>query len=216
MSEVLGPRAVRYAQDRTTPFEGTLAQAASWTLDNTPWPDMMSGLVEARLLEALVVIAGARRVLEIGTFTAVGSLTMAAALGEGGTVTTLEVDESIAAVARRHIEESPYGHRVKLVMGDALASIAVLDGPFDLVYIDASKSSYPDYYDAVVEKLAPRGAIVADNLFRNGATLDPAVNDDGTLGMREFAERVQADPRMHNALLTVGDGLMLAWRAPAT
>jgi caffeoyl-CoA O-methyltransferase len=175
----------------------------------------MSGLAEARLLEALIVAGGARHVLEIGTFTGVGALAMAAALPADGRVTTLEVDEDIAAAARRHFDASPNGHRVELIVGDALEAIAGLEGPFDLVYIDAWKADYPAYYEALVPKLAERGVIVADNMFRGGAALDVTAEDRGTVGIREFARRVQKDKRVHNVLLTIGDGVMLAWRRPA-
>jgi caffeoyl-CoA O-methyltransferase len=214
MSDLVTAAAVSYADEHTSPFEDQIAAAAAWTQRNTASPQMMSGLAEARLLEALIVAGGARRVLEIGTFTGVGSLTMAAALPADGRVTTLEVDEDNAAAARRHIDASPYGARVELIVGDALQTIAGLDGPFDLVYIDAWKADYPAYYDAVLPKLAARGVVVADNLFRAGAALDPAAADEGTVGIREFARRAQADERMHNVLLTIGDGVMLAWRRP--
>ena len=160
--------AVSYAEANTTPFAGPVGHAAAWTQANTPAPEMMSGLAEARLLEALIVVAGARHVLEIGTFTGVGTLSMAAALPADGTITTLEVDAATAAVARRHIDASPYARRVALIVGDALETIAGLEGPFDLVYIDARKADYPAYYEAVLPKLAQRGVIVADNLFRAG------------------------------------------------
>lgn len=207
---------VRYAEAHTSPFDGSLAAAAAWTQGNTPAPGMMSGLAEARLLEALIVAAGARRVLEIGAFTGVGALAMAAALPADGRVTTIEVDEDIAAVARRHFDASPDGRRIELIVGDALETIAGLKGPFDLVYIDAWKADYPAYYDAVVPKLAERGVIVADNLFRDGAALDATATDEGTVGIRAFARRVQQDARVHNVLLTIGDGVMIAWRRPAS
>jgi caffeoyl-CoA O-methyltransferase len=215
MSESIGSAAVRYAENHTSQFYGPVAAAAAWTHGNAPAPGMMSGLAEARLLEALIVVGGARHVLEIGTFTGVAALTMAAALPADGRVTTLEVDEDAAAVARRHIEASPYGRRIELIVGDALQTIGSLQGPFDLVYIDAWKSDYPAYYDAVLPKLGEHGVVVADNLFRDGAALDPTVEDEGTLGIREFARRVHHDERVHNVLLTIGDGVMLAWRRPA-
>ncbi|HWF56391.1 MAG TPA: O-methyltransferase [Solirubrobacteraceae bacterium] len=214
MSELIDPAAVAYADRYTSAFTGALAEAASWTQGNTDTPQMMSGLAEARLLETLIVAGGARHVLEIGTFTGVGTLTMATALAPGGRVTTLELDPDNAAAAQRHFAASPVGDRIELVVGDALETIAGLPGPFDLVYIDAWKADYPAYYDAVVGKLAPRGVIVADNLFRAGAALDPAVEDPGTVGIREFARRVQDDARVHNVLLTIGDGVMLAWATP--
>ena len=176
---------------------------------------MMSGLLEARLLELLIVASGARRVLEIGTFTGVGALTMAAALPPDGRVTTLEVNEESAAVARRHIEASPHGGRVKLIVGDALETIADLPGPFDLVYIDAWKSDYPAYYGAILPKLAERGVLVADNLFLGGSAFDESATGTAGAAIREFARTVQNDERVHNVLLTIGDGVMLAWHRPA-
>jgi caffeoyl-CoA O-methyltransferase len=215
VDELVAPAAERYSEEHTSSFGALLDDAVAWTRENTSEPQMMSGLAEARLLEALIVVGGARRVLEIGTFTGVGALTMAAALPEDGRVTTLEVDAENAAIARRHIDASPFGHRVELIVGDALETIASLDGPFDLVWMDALKSEYPAYYDAVLPKLSQRGVIVADNLFRAGAALDATVNDAGTVGIREFARRVQGDERVNNVLLTIGDGVMLAWRRPS-
>jgi caffeoyl-CoA O-methyltransferase len=215
VAELVAHEAVVYADAHTSPFAGALADVASWTQSNTPSPGMMSGLAEARLLEALIVVGGARSVLEIGTFTGLGALTMAAALPPDGRVTTLERDEEMAAVARRHISSSPVGERVSLVVGDALETMGGLPGPFDLVYIDAWKADYPAYYEAVLPKLSERGVIVADNLFRSGAAFRPAEPDDsGNAGIREFAQRVQADEAVHNVLLTIGDGVMLVWRRP--
>jgi caffeoyl-CoA O-methyltransferase len=214
MAELISADAVAYADGYTSQFEGAFADVAQWTEANTPSPGMMSGVAEARLLEALIVIGGAQSVLEIGTFTGFGALAMAVALPPGGRVTTLEVDEDMAAVARRHFEASSVGDRISLVVGNALETIGSLPGPFDLVYIDAWKGDYPAYYDAVGPKLSARGVIVADNLFRAGDALDASSDDPGTLGIREFARRVEADPSVHNVLLTIGDGVMLAWRRP--
>jgi caffeoyl-CoA O-methyltransferase len=206
-----GGCAARFAAAHTTPFDGPLAAAAEWTDANAPASQMMSGLAEARLLQALIACAGASLVLEIGTFTAVGALAMAAAVPEGGRVITLEYDPDHAAIARRHIAASAHRDRIELIEGDALELLPKLQGPFDLVYIDAWKSDYPAYYELVLPKLSARGAIVADNMFRYGAVLDPAIDDAQTRGIREFVARVQADERVDNVLLTVGDGLMLAW-----
>jgi predicted O-methyltransferase YrrM len=214
VTELIDPTAERYAAEHTTAFVGQLADAADWTRSNTPYPEMMAGLAEARLLEALVVATGAQRVLEIGAFTGVGALALAAALPAGGRVTTIEVDPATADVARRHIEASPYRDRIELLVGDARELVERLEGRFDLVWIDAWKADYPIYWDAVVPRLAPRGLIAADNLFRDGDALDPQSTDAGTVGIREFARRVQDDPRVHNVLLTIGDGVMLAWPAP--
>jgi predicted O-methyltransferase YrrM len=214
VAELIAPEAVAYADAHTSPFGGLMATVADWTQNNTPSPGMMSGLAESRLLEALIVVRGASSVLEIGTFTGLGALSMAAALPVGGRVTTLEVDETVAEVARRHFDASPVGDRIELIVGDAFATLATLRGSFDLVYIDAWKADYPAYYDAVRPKLAERGVIVADNLFRDGQALDPEATDPGTVGIREFAARVQADESVHNVLLTIGDGVMVVWQRP--
>lgn len=215
MTALVDPGAEDFAGAATTPFDGPAAAAAEWTRHNTSYPIMMAGLAEARLLELLVTVSGAKRVLEIGTFTGVGALSLAAALAPGGRVISLEVDEETAAVARRHIAASPYADRIEVIVGPALESLAELEGPFDLVWIDAAKHEYPDYFEAVLPKLASRGVIAADNLFREGAVLDPAHDEPGTVAMREFARRVQEDPAVHNVLLTVGDGVLLAWHAPS-
>jgi caffeoyl-CoA O-methyltransferase len=151
-------------------------------------------------------------VLEIGTFTGLGALAMAAALPGGGKLITLEIDPERAARAVEFFAQSPFGERIELIEGNALETLDGLDGPFDLVYIDAWKSDYPAYYEAVIGKLADRGVIVADNMFRSGGVLDPSSEDEGIRGLRQFAQRVQNDDRVVNVMLTVGDGLMLAWR----
>jgi caffeoyl-CoA O-methyltransferase len=214
MNELISSAAEEFAAVYTTPFDGAVAAASDWTRANTSWPGMMAGLSEARVLEALIVVSGARSVLEIGTFTGVGALAMAAALPADGRVVTLELDPDNAAVARRHIAASPLADRIQLIQGDARETLRELPGPFDLVWIDAWKADYPHYLDLVVPKLSPRGIIVADNLFRDGATLPPPSDDDGTRGVLDFARQVQEDERLHNVLLTVGDGLLLAWPTP--
>jgi caffeoyl-CoA O-methyltransferase len=214
MNELIAEAAEEFAAAHTTPFDGAVAAASDWTHANTSWPGMMAGLPEARLLEALIVVSGARSVLELGTFTGVGALAMAAALPAGGRVVTVEYDPDNAAAAQRHIAASPLADRIELIQGDARETLPRLPGPFDLVWIDAWKADYPRYFDLVVPKLSPRGIIVADNLFRDGATLPPATDDEGTRGVLEFARRVQEHEGLHNVLLTVGDGLLLAWPAP--
>jgi caffeoyl-CoA O-methyltransferase len=210
--DLIAPEAERYALAHTTPPTVQLAELRAETEATMPMPQMAGGVVEARLLEALVAATGATRVLEIGTFTGYSALSMAAALPPDGKVTTLERDEHVASIARRHIEASPYADRIELVLGDARETLANLPGPFDLVFIDAWKPDYAAYYEAVLPKLAERGLIVADNLLWGGAVLDADADDENTAAIRAFAEHVHADPRVHNVLLTVGDGLLLVWK----
>jgi caffeoyl-CoA O-methyltransferase len=205
--DLVDPRVERYADAHTTPLSPAMAAAAAWTDVNAGAPQMMSQLVESRLLAALVATSSARRVLEIGTFTGVGALALAEPMAPDGTVITIESDPELADVARDHIAASPAADRIELVVGDALELVPRLEGPFDLVFLDAWKPDYIAYYEAVVPKLSDRGLIVADNALGRGRVLD------GAHPSAAFNDHVQADPRVRNTLLTVGDGLLLAWRA---
>jgi caffeoyl-CoA O-methyltransferase len=206
-----------YAIAHTTVPSPAVGVLRAETEANMPIPEMAGGLVETRLLEALVTATGATRVLEIGTFTGVTALSLAERLLPGGVVITLEVDEQHAAIARRHFDASPFRDRIQLMVGNALEIVETLEGPFDVVFIDAWKPDYLAYYEAVVPKLADHGVIVADNMLREGTVLDPADDDEGTKALVAFADHVQADDRVDNALLTVADGLLLIWkrRAPS-
>ncbi|HEY2601413.1 MAG TPA: class I SAM-dependent methyltransferase [Thermoleophilaceae bacterium] len=210
--DFIDPRIDRYAAEHTTPPDELLAGVAAATQKLMPIPRMMSGLVEARLLEALIVISGATRVLEVGTFTGFGALAMAAALPEDGELVTLERKEENLAVAREYIERSPHASKIKLVVGDAREELEKLEGPFDIVFIDAWKKDYVTYYERSLAMLSERGLIVADNVLWSGRVIDDSSEEGETLAVRTFNDHIQADPRVHNVILSVGDGLLLAWR----
>lgn len=199
-------RLERYAIEHTSPLEPELEVIARATREQTRSPGMMSGLVEARLLQALVHVGRARRVLEVGTFTGLGALAMAEALEDGGTVTTLEADPENAKLARAHIDAHPLGSRVELIVGDALQLVATLQGPFDLAYVDAWKPDYPTYFELVLPLLEPHGIMVFDNALHHGTVLE----EGDAVGA--FNDMVEADARVNNALLTIGDGVLLVWR----
>lgn len=210
----IDPDLERYALAHTTAPAPAIAAARAETEATMPVPQMAGGPVELRLLEAFVVASRATRVLEIGAFTGIGALSIASRLPEGGKVVTLEGDEQIAAIARRHIDASPWRDRIEVVLGDARETVQHVDGPFDLVFIDAWKRDYVAYYEAVLPKLADHGVIVADNVLWGGTVLDPGAEGEAA-AVRAFADHVHADDRVDNTLLTVGDGLLLAWKRPA-
>jgi predicted O-methyltransferase YrrM len=165
---------------------------------------MMVGEVEGRFLEFLVRATGARRVLELGTFTGYSSLSMARGLPEGGRVVTLDVNPDTTAVARRYAEEAGLADRIDFRNGPGLDLLRDVEGPFDLVFIDADKPNYPAYFKAVLPLLAENGLVIADNSFRNGRVLD-----DEDEPMHAFNEQVSSDPRVECVLLTVRDGMLL-------
>jgi caffeoyl-CoA O-methyltransferase len=201
----------RYAEEHTTPAEPLLAELAAETRATLELPQMLAGTVQGRFLELLVFTTGARRVLEIGTFSGYSALSMAAGLAPGGHIDTCEVDEKHVEVARRYIARSPHADRVTVHLGPALDTIAQLDGDFDFVFIDADKENYVNYYEAVLPRLSTRGLIAADNTLRNGRVLEPDP-EGGTRAVMEFNEHVGRDARVVCALLTVRDGVTLIRR----
>lgn len=200
-----------YAEAHTTPDEGLLADLAEEIVAELPTPAMLSGPMVGRLLEFLVFTLGPRLVLEIGTYGGYSALTMAAAMPADARLITCELDPDTAAFARRAFDRAGE-RRIELREGPALETVASLDGPFDLVFIDADKAGYPDYYEAVVPKLSPRGVIVADNTLRRGSVVDPG-EDETAQVMARFNDQVAADTRTRQVILPVRDGVTLIRRA---
>ena len=204
-------RALEYAEQHSTTTSPLLRQVTEATHRELERPQMLSGVLGGGLLTALVHATRARLVLEIGTFSGYSSLAMASALAEGGRIVTCEIDEAAAAMARRHFAESLLGDAIELRLGPALETIETLDGPFDLVFIDADKTGYLRYYEAVLPKLAPHGLIVVDNTLWGGRVVDPAEDSESTQAIREFNDHVLADARTECVLVPVGDGMTVIW-----
>jgi len=213
--DIADPRVEEYAVEHTTPEPAWFATLAEDTRARTTAPGMMVGTLEGRFLRALVAMKQPRNVLEIGTFTGYSALSMAEALPPGGHIITCDISEEHVEIARKHIGASPFADRIEIRVGPAIETVATLDGPFDLVFIDADKPSYLDYYEAVLPKLAPDGVIVADNVLWSGRLLDPEVDDENTRAIRAFNDHVVADERVEVVMLTVRDGVSLIRRRRA-
>jgi caffeoyl-CoA O-methyltransferase len=209
MSFIVAPELEAYAEAHTSPPEPHLAALADETQRTLDAPQMMVGALEGRFLEFLVFARRPARVLEIGTFSGYSSLSMAAALPKGGRITTLELSERHAEVARRHIAASPYADRIDVVVGPALDSFQSLHGPWDLVFIDADKTNYANYYEAVLPELADDGLIAVDNVLWSGRVLDPSDTSADTAAIVAFNDRVRRDERVTCVLCTVRDGVLL-------
>ena len=199
----------RYAEAHTTGEPDHLAAVAEETRSSLEAPQMMVGPLEGRFLEFLVFALDAKRVLEIGTFSGYSSLSMAAGMPDDGRIVTCDVNPEAVEVAQRHIDASPYAHMIDIRVGPALDTIATLDGPFDFVFIDADKTNYLNYYEAVVPKLADRGVIAADNVLWSGQVVDDSDQSESTVALRAFNDRVASDPRVTCVMLTVRDGVLL-------
>ncbi len=203
----------QYAAAHTTPPGELLSALADETRSTLECPGMLTGTIEGRFLELLVFGTGARRVLEIGTYSGYSSISMAAGLPSGGHIDTCEISERHAAVARRYIEQAGYADRITVHVGPALETIAGLDGDFDLVFIDADKENYLNYYDAVLPRLSERGLIAADNTLWSGSVLDEADTSESTRAIKAFNDRVVADERVVCVQLTIRDGVTLIRRS---
>lgn len=174
---------------------------------------MLSGVSVGMLLQTLIYATGAKRVLEVGMFAGMSAQYMAAALPEDGRLITCDVDPKAIALAKRYFERSGLQHKIDVREGPALETIASLVGgdPFDLVFIDADKKNYLNYYEAVVPLMSPRGVIAVDNVLWSGNVLDPQADDDHAIVA--FNDHVRNDPRVTCVMLTVRDGVTLIRRA---
>jgi caffeoyl-CoA O-methyltransferase len=210
MSFVVESRLEDYAVALSSPhpLDDLFERLAAETRERMSAPQMMVGPLEGRFLELLVRLTHARRVLELGTFTGWSSIAMALALQPGGTVVTCDVDPEAQEIARRYAEEAGVADRIDYRLGPGLETMRTLEGPLDLVFIDADKEGYLDYYEAALPLLADDGLIVADNVLWSGrvAEDDP---DERTRTIVAFNDHVRNDERVVAVMLTVRDGMTL-------
>lgn len=207
---IVEPNVEAYAEAHTTPAPPHLEELARATEATLPIFEMFSGPVVGRLLQTLVWLKRPQLVLEIGTYSGGSAQWMASALAPGGKLVTCELDQRTADFARDHLPDD-LRDRVDVRVGPALDTIASLDGPFDVVFIDADKTGYVGYLDAVLPKLADDGLVIADNTLRNGRIVAP--ENEGDHALVAFNERVVNDPSLVAVQLTVRDGVTLIRRA---
>ena len=174
-------------------------------------PRMLSGHFQGRILKMLVRMIQPQRVLEIGTFVGYSALCMAEGLPEGGHVDTIEIDDELEEFIREQLEKSPFEERITLHIGDAVQVIPQLDTTFDLVFIDADKRLYRDYYELVLPRLKSGGFILADNTLWDGKVLidKPESNDYQTIAIKAFNDFIATDNRIEKVILPLRDGLTL-------
>jgi caffeoyl-CoA O-methyltransferase len=212
MVQLINPEVQEYADAHTTaPPEHLESVDASTKEDFAAW-GMMVGRQEGRFLELLVWATQATSVLEIGTFTGYSAIAMAAGLPKDGAIISLEVDPHHAKTARGNIAAAGLDSHISVIEGPALRSVEDLQGPFDLVFIDADKVTYDAYFEAVLPKLAPRGLIVADNTLQGGGVLDSVPGGErheGAVAIRALNDKLAQDPRVVCVLTTIRDGVTL-------
>ena len=214
MSFIVNEEVEAYAEAHTTPVDPLFERLAAETREKSEIPQMMVGLLEGRFLELLVRQTKAKSVLELGTFTGWSSISMAFGLPPGGRIITCDVDEETTEIARRYAREAGVADRIDYRVAPGLETIAQLEGPFDLVFIDADKPNYVNYYEAVLPKLADDGLIVADNVLWSGRVADENEQDEGTRAIRQFNDHLMNDERVACVMLTVRDGITLIRKRP--
>jgi caffeoyl-CoA O-methyltransferase len=199
----------RYAEEYTTPGGELFDRLEAETREKTTAPEMMVGRIEGKFLEFLVRSTGAQLVLELGTFTGYSSISMARALAGTGKVITYDVNPETTAIARRYAEEAGVADRIEYRLGQALDALPSLDGPFDLVFIDADKANYVNYYEALLPKLAANGLLIVDNALWSGRVVEDDPDDEPTRAIQRLNDRVREDERVEQVMLTVRDGMLL-------
>lgn len=174
-------------------------------------PRMLSGHFQGRVLSMLSHMIKPKSILEIGTYTGYSALAMAEGMDSEGNITTIDKNEELETRVRKYFDESGLANRVKYIIGDALDVLPNLTGPFDLVFIDADKENYGNYYDLVLEKVQSGGYLLVDNVLWSGKVVaeGDVKSDRDTQAMIEFNERVHKDIRVKNVLLPIRDGLMV-------
>jgi caffeoyl-CoA O-methyltransferase len=208
MAFIVNEQVEEYAAEHTTQLDELFDRLDAETREKTTAPQMMVGRIEGGFLAALVRLTGAKRILELGTFTGYSSISMASALPSDGRIITCDVDPEATAIARRYMDESRHGDKIEIKLGPALDTIATLEGPFDIVFIDADKPNYEAYYEAVLPLLADNGLVIADNVLWSGRVVEPD-GDESTQAIKAFNEHVRSDDRVVSVMLTVRDGMTL-------
>jgi caffeoyl-CoA O-methyltransferase len=216
-SRFIEPAVADYALAHTSGPDGVQRALQRVTAERTGnAAGMQIGDDQAVLLEILARAAGARRAVEIGTFTGYSSLALARGLGPDGRLLCCDVSQEWTAIAREHWEQAGVADRIELRIGPALDTLASLPPgeTFDLAFVDADKNNYLAYYEALLPRLRPGGLLLVDNTLWGGAVLDEKDQSGDTAGIRAVNDRIAGDPRVRAVLLPIGDGLTIAQRLP--
>jgi len=198
----------RYAASHTEEESSVLREITKETYARTEIPQMLVGPLEGVFLRLLVRMTQARLVVEVGTFTGYSALAMAEGLPEDGQLITLDVSEEWTAIAKKYWNRSPHGKKIELKLGPALESLKAIEGPIDLVFIDADKENYVNYWEACLPKVRKGGVIAVDNVLWSGRVLKP--QDETDHAICALNEHAKKDRRVEAVMLTLRDGILIA------
>jgi caffeoyl-CoA O-methyltransferase len=199
----------QYVEDHTQPLPPILEEIERYTHTMTTAPRMLSGPYQGRLLNLLVRMSKARRILEIGTFTGYSAICMALDLPSGGRLDTIDIDEEKERLVRGFVEKAGLSDKIHLHLGDALQVIDRLEGAFDFVFIDADKENYPKYFDKILPRMVAGGMVLADNTLWSGKVVGED-RDTATEALRAYNRKALEDSRVDSMVLPIRDGLTLS------
>ena len=212
MNNIVSADIEAYAQAHSTPESDLCRALREETQQRMESPQMIVGPLEGAFLKMMTQLVQATSVLEIGTFTGYSALCFAEALPTDGIVITCEIDDESAALARVYFMRSPVGKKIELRMGPALDTMRRLRGPFDLIFIDADKINYVNYYQRALDLLSPEGVILIDNVLWSGEVLKQPPPDEQTAAIQELNRMVSVDPGVSAVLVTIRDGVLVVRR----
>lgn len=199
-----------YCENHTSPESPLLADLNRETHLKVVSPRMLSGHLQGRFLSFLSKLHKPKLIVEIGTYTGYSALCLAEGLPENGKLISIDVNEETSDLAQTYVSKSEYSTQIQLVIADAKEYIPTIKSSIDLVFIDADKKNYLTYYHLIMDKLAPGGIVIADNVLWSGKiTMPESIMDKETLALHQFNQFIQQDTRVENMLLPIRDGLMI-------
>jgi len=209
MIEIINTKAEKYAARFSGSTNDLLKEIEKFTLENHAQSQMLSGPVQGKFLEILSCIIQPKKILEIGTFTGYSALCLARGLSAGGQLHTLEIRKEDAEISRKYFSKSLYAKQIILHEGNALDIIPALNEEWDLVFIDADKVNYINYYELTLPHVRKGGVLLADNVLFHGEVLEEKINGKNAKAIHAFNEHIAKDDRIERVMLTVRDGLMV-------
>ncbi len=208
--EFLPEKLEKYVEDHTAKESEVLADLNRTTWNKVLQPRMLSGHLQGRVLATFSQMIKPKYILEIGTYTGYSALCLAEGLQKDGKLHTIDINEELEDMVKSYIDKAGYNDQIELHIGNALEIIPALDLPWDIVFIDADKENYSNYYDLVIDRMPSGSYIIADNVLWSGKVLEEAdPKDEETLALKAYNKKVHADERVENVLFPVRDGLMV-------
>ncbi|MDX5319784.1 MAG: O-methyltransferase [Bacteroidota bacterium] len=209
--EFIDEKLAAYSEAHTSPESPILAELNRETWAKVMMPRMLSGHIQGRLLSMFSKMIRPKEILEIGTYTGYSALCLAEGLADGGVLHTIDINEELEDMVRKYIRQAGLEENIRFHIGNAMDIIPELNTRFDLVFIDADKENYSNYFDLVIDRMHTGGYIIADNVLWSGKVVDPneVSRDEETKALHAFNEKIQKDSRVENILLPVRDGLMV-------